>query len=305
MIATSTAAFYDTAGSGLAHLRRQAERLQEQVATGARLARPSDDPVASARLRTLSRQQAFAAVDREAADRAAARLAATAGSLGEIANTVIRARELALQAANPTASDADRRVIGAEIAALYETTLSLANGTDSTGTALFGGTASAPAYIATPTGAQYQGTGLSPHIDLGDGQSVRAGVTGPQAFDFDPAAGLGAPDLFAALRLLADGLQAGNAASADVARDSLTTLDHGLSRLTAAQTIAGARHAHVETIADVQASRADARTEEQGRVGGTDLAETIARLQQTMTVLEASQASFVRLSGLSLFDLLR
>jgi flagellar hook-associated protein 3 FlgL len=35
------------------------------------------------------------------------------------------------------------------------------------------------------------------------------------------------------------------------------------------------------------------------------MAETVSRLQQTMTVLEASQASFARLSQLSLFQFLR
>jgi flagellar hook-associated protein 3 FlgL len=37
----------------------------------------------------------------------------------------------------------------------------------------------------------------------------------------------------------------------------------------------------------------------------TDIAVTMSRLQETLTVLEASQASFVRLANLSLFSLLR
>jgi flagellar hook-associated protein 3 FlgL len=46
-------------------------------------------------------------------------------------------------------------------------------------------------------------------------------------------------------------------------------------------------------------------TEERETIGGADLATTITRLQEVMTVLEASQASFVKLSGLSLFTMLR
>lgn len=57
------------------------------------------------------------------------------------------------------------------------------------------------------------------------------------------------------------------------------------------------------TTRRVQASEQNAS--EQARIGGTDLAETVTQLQQTMTVLEASQASFAKLSALSLFDLLR
>ena len=54
-----------------------------------------------------------------------------------------------------------------------------------------------------------------------------------------------------------------------------------------------------------QNQMAELRNTEKAAVGGTDLVEAVARLQQTMTVLEASQASFARLSSLSLFDYLR
>ena len=40
-------------------------------------------------------------------------------------------------------------------------------------------------------------------------------------------------------------------------------------------------------------------------VGGADIAVTMTRLQETLTILEASQASFVRLANLSLFSMLR
>jgi len=45
--------------------------------------------------------------------------------------------------------------------------------------------------------------------------------------------------------------------------------------------------------------------EEKATVGGADIASTMVRLQQAMTVLEASQASFVQLANLSLFNILR
>ena len=39
--------------------------------------------------------------------------------------------------------------------------------------------------------------------------------------------------------------------------------------------------------------------------GGADIAVAMSRLQETLTVLEASQASFVRLANLNLFSMLR
>ena len=47
------------------------------------------------------------------------------------------------------------------------------------------------------------------------------------------------------------------------------------------------------------------RSTEEADLGGTDIASTVAQLQQTLTVLEASQASFSKLSNLSLFNNLR
>jgi len=45
--------------------------------------------------------------------------------------------------------------------------------------------------------------------------------------------------------------------------------------------------------------------DERSSVGGADLAVTMTRLQEMLTVLEASQASFVRLANLNLFSMLR
>ena len=52
-------------------------------------------------------------------------------------------------------------------------------------------------------------------------------------------------------------------------------------------------------------SRSDMRVSEKSRVGGTDTTTAITQLQEAMTVLEASQASFTKLSSLSLFDFLK
>jgi flagellar hook-associated protein 3 FlgL len=43
---------------------------------------------------------------------------------------------------------------------------------------------------------------------------------------------------------------------------------------------------------------------EEADIGSTDIAATISDLQQIMTVLEASQASFAKLASLSLFDMI-
>ena len=75
--------------------------------------------------------------------------------------------------------------------------------------------------------------------------------------------------------------------------------------MTTAQTVVGARLSWIELMDERRVSTGERVAEEQATIGGADLATTMTRLQEVMTVLEASQASFVRLANLSLFDMMR
>ena len=71
------------------------------------------------------------------------------------------------------------------------------------------------------------------------------------------------------------------------------------------QTSLGARAARVELE---QAALKQAGIDREGLRSGledTDVTQAITELQKTMTVLSATQASFTKLQGLSLFDYLR
>ena len=304
MNAVSTSAFYDRSTRSIAALRTRAEGLQGDLARGERLTRSSQDPVAAARLRALSRADTLAAVDAEAANRASADLQLADDALSGFTNAIGRVRELATQAATGTLNPGQRAAIGQELAQLNAGLLSLANARDSAGHALFGGESAGQAYTLDAAGnAAYTGAAGAGSLELGDGQSVARGVTGPEFLNF--TAGGSATDLFATIKGLADALQGGVADPAGAARTALTALDTGLATVTTAQTVVGARLTFIDLATDRASQRGEARDIEQASVGGTDIAATVTRLQQTMTVLEASQASFARLSGLSLFDLIR
>ena len=304
MNAVSTSAFYDRSTRSIAALRTRAEGLQGDLARGERLTRSSQDPVAAARLRALSRADTLAAVDAEAANRASADLQLADDALSGFTNAIGRVRELATQAATGTLNPGQRAAIGQELAQLNAGLLSLANARDSAGHALFGGESAGQAYTLDAAGnAAYTGAAGAGSLELGDGQSVARGVTGPEFLNF--TAGGSATDLFATIKGLADALQGGVADPAGSARTALTALDTGLATVTTAQTVVGARLTFIDLATDRASQRGEARDIEQAGVGGTDIAATVTRLQQTMTVLEASQASFARLSGLSLFDLIR
>lgn len=296
MVTVSTSAFYGRANQQLGSLRARAEAMQEQIGTGQRLSRSSDDPAAAARLRSLDRRERLSMVDQRNSDRATADLKLADQAVASMANIAIRAKELTLQARNTVLNATGQQAIATEITNLRQELLTLANARDAAGHALFGGEAAGDAYVESAGVVSYQGVGTAPQTDLGDGQSVQRSMTGPDILSF------GGTDLFEVLGNLAAGLQTGGATALTAAGDALGLLDAGLEKVTTAQTVIGTRQAWVETIDERRTNTSELISEERTTIGGADLASTITRLKELMTVLEASQASFVRLSGISLFN---
>lgn len=304
IISTSTSAFYDRSTMDIAELRKRAEGLQSDLSRGQRISRSSDDPVGASRLRQLQRADSLSQIDIANAGKATGDLQLTDGALGTLADYVIRLKELTTQAANGTQTAAARAGIGTEIAAIRDNIVQLANSRDSAGNALFGGQSVGDAYTLDAAGnASYVGTATAGDLPLGDGQTVTRGLTGPEVMNFSVN---GNPtNLLDALKTLSDALKAGGAGAAQAARDGLTALDQGLDAITTAQTVVGSRLSWIDLTTERRTSLSEMRASEEKDVGGTDIASTVAQLQETMTVLEASQASFTKLAGLSLFQLLR
>lgn len=300
-VTNSTLAFHARSRLQMGSLREQAETLQARLATGERLSRSSDDPVAAARLRSLQRAEQLAKVDAANARRASEDLQMTEGSLESVANDLVRVRELTVWAASETIGQSEREAIATEIDSLRLRILDAANAMDSGGGALFGGEGGTKAYEVDGTGAVvYIGSGTSSTIDLGQGQSVARGFTGPEVFAFTDN---GTPtDIFAHLAALSLAIRGGAADPAAAARDAMAGVDEALDNVTRAQTVTGSRVAWLDVVQDRQVDQSFTRTGQIAEAGGVEFASTIAELQQLLTVLEASQASFARLSALSLFD---
>ena len=306
MINLSTGAFYERSSTQIASLRSRAENLQKQIGTGERLDKSSDDPVAAARLRMLDREERISSVDERSSEAVENNLQFADQALTQVGSLINRAREIALQAASATTSDEQRLAIATELDGLRTTLLGIANGRNASGHALFGGQASGDAYHvdATTGAATYVGTASLDPVEIGEGQTIKPGNTGPEVFGFVNAAGAQS-DIFAELSALSTALRGGGESAIDAARDGLGMLDSGLDKVLTAQTVVGSRLAWVEVMGERRVDNLERIKDERSSVGGADLAVTMTRLQEMTTVLEASQASFVRLANLNLFSMLR
>jgi flagellar hook-associated protein 3 FlgL len=100
-------------------------------------------------------------------------------------------------------------------------------------------------------------------------------------------------------------MQSGSSTAQATANSSLASLSAGLDAITTGQTVVGSRLNWISMTADRSTSVGTVRTTEQQALGSTDITSTVAQLQQTMLVLQASQAGFAKLSTLNLFNVLQ
>lgn len=300
IINTSTSAFYERSVQDMTSLRKQAEALQASLGSNQKLSRSSDDPVTASRLRVLTRADKLANIDETNANRATADLTLTDSALSSFATFITRARELATQAATGTLTPTQRSTIGVELDQIYGNLVTLANARDSAGHALFGGESAGDAYQLDASGnAVYIGTASSGELPISEGQTVQRGLTGPEFLNFD--AGSGPTNLLAVVKDLARELQVG-ADPQGSANASLTALGKGLEAVTTGQTLVGSRLSWIDLTTERRTNLGELRADEQEQIGAPDIGATIAQMQQLMVVLEASQAGFTKLAGLSLFN---
>ena len=291
----STRLFYDRAATAMGTLGAKTDTLQTQIATGKRLAQASDDSVAWTRLQGLSRGTADATVSASNLDLAASVLAQADTTLDAIGSQLQRASELAIKSRSGTQDGTAKAAIAAELDEIVAQLVSLANTRDARGEPLFGGRDGGAAVIANPDGSFTFATSLASAIPTGNGQSVQPGDTAARLFAQSGG------DTLATIAGIAANLRAGT----EVDETAATALTDAGTQVTAVRTSLGARAQRVEMDSAALKQAGIDREAVRSGLEDTDITATITELQKTMTILSATQASFSKLQGLSLFDYLR
>lgn len=176
-------------------------RLQQQVASGRRVNRPSDDPAAALRIIPLTSEIQNLEQLGENVSLAREVLNTGASSLEDGSSIMQRARELTVQAANGTISERDRGSIAAEIDQLLQQMIGVANARRG-GRFLFGGTETdEPPFRIVDAGSSsrvdYTGNRQSVLIEVAPGVDTELTLAGDEVFfrrnrsttEFTPAPG--------------------------------------------------------------------------------------------------------------------
>ncbi|WBY06856.1 flagellar hook-associated protein FlgL [Sphingomonas sp. 7/4-4] len=295
----ATSQIYNRPASLMTQLSAEADRIQTQIATGKRIQTASEDPAAYLRLQGIRQQTADDGAWAANITMAQGLLAQTDTTLESVESQLQRALELATQASTGTMSDTDRKAVAEELTSIRDALFGLANTKDVRGQPMFGGATGDTAYVKAADGTiSFAGSGEPSPIPIGEGVSVQSSVTGTRAF------GNGASDMFAILGDFAAALEAGGDVKA-AGNAALDGINASLGSVSLARTSAGARAARLELDADRIVDAGEARESARKDLEDTDITTAVTELQKTLTILQATQASFTKLTSLSLFDYLR
>lgn len=157
----STANSFDATISRIVQRGADLSSLQEKLASGKRVLKASDDPVAATLAERESNRLMRNEADLRALERSRSSLDQAESAIGQMGDVLIRFKELLVQGGNPTLSASDRRSLANELRGLRDQLLNLSNTKDAEGNALLGGlgpivSSGKPFADVFPGGVQYQ-----------------------------------------------------------------------------------------------------------------------------------------------------
>ena len=135
----STRQIYTQGLEAFQQQQQKLAKLQQQISTGVRLSKPSDDPAAASKILELEQTVSLNLQYQSNINLAEQRLNQQDAVLANYDSLLIRVRELAIQANNAPVDATSRNAIAAEIDERLNELLSLANTLDGNGDYLFAG----------------------------------------------------------------------------------------------------------------------------------------------------------------------
>ena len=280
-------------------------KLMQQMATGERMLMPSDDPISAVRVLRIQREEATLTQYRTNIANVSGNLSKQEANLKAASDTMLNVRDLLLWAANGSNTSEDLAAIANEMGNLERTILSFANVRDEEGRYLFSGTLSDRPAITFDAATQSYGlTGNDQYRQaaVANGVLVEENVTAAQVF----GGGVGMlNDLNALVKMLADpALNANDPAVQASISATLNSLDKTHGDLLGAVSELGGRQ---NTLTLLSSSNEDVSLVNQkidGELSQLDYATASIDLNNYQLSLQATQKTYLKINGLSLFGML-
>lgn len=272
--------------------------MQQQVASGKRVSKPSDDPAAAAAAVAERAQVGTIEQYQRAADSVVSRLTVVDTALSDILERITAAQVAATSARGSTAGPAQREAAALELEGIRAALLDGFN-TSFRGTFVFAGARSTmPPYVVGAGGAvnPYAGSTQEVAVDIGDERAVTVGYNGDTL-----VTGSAPQDLFAQIDALAQAARDGDNVALG---EGIDALRDAFARITAAQTRVGiglnaveGEKARLEDIRIAGAARLS-------KLEDANIVEAISEMTQAETAYRTALGAIGTASKMSLLDYL-
>ncbi|HZO96371.1 MAG TPA: flagellar hook-associated protein FlgL [Gaiellaceae bacterium] len=284
-----------TSRTVLADVERVYGRLaasQEELSSGKRIEKPSDDPFGTSR--ALLYRSALAANDQFQANagEAGAWLETTDAALSSLSDDLRRVRELVVQGANGSLSQTDRDAIAAELDQLAESVKSAANARYA-GSYVLAGTKTDTAPFAVGGSDAYAGDGGAIAREIGDGVTLTVNVTGDTVVS----------PILAAIRQAATDLRTGGTPG-NLGTVDLRAIDAAADTLAETQATVGAREARVASATARLQQLREAQARQLSETEDADVAQAMVEFSQQSAVYQAALRAGASLIQPTLMDFL-
>lgn len=304
----STTAFFSQNTARLLNIQADLAKKQDQVATGVKVATPSEGPLefnagqraqnSLMRIEQYERNITFA---KNALSEQETAFASSSDLMQGISEKLVQAR-------SSFVSQTDRNIIAEDLQSKLDTLMSLANQKDTSGGYMFSGTRSDTVpFQADPSTGEivYKGT---PSPDSGitfqvaDGQKLDLSINGQDAYVDNTGTG---KSYFQLLKDAIATLRDPSVTSTTSAlKDTTDALNRVFDNLQVSRGRVGNKQDTMDSLVSGFQTIKTSLQEVIKNETSTDLTQTISDIAQQSTILQASQKSFGQVSKLSLFDYL-
>lgn len=272
------------------------DRLQDQLSSGRKISRPSDDPVVASRAMyyrsSLTENEQF----QQNVNEAQGWMEISDKSLGEATDIFRRVRELVIESNDAALDRTALEAIGAEVAQIRDHLGNIANQTIG-GKYIFAGTDTLHPPFNAATGTFDSTNGTDIRLEMGQAIYLPINVNGQEVFNYPSSAN----NIFDLL----DRISSQTLNGQPVAQTDLGTLDKQIDNVLSVRATLGARMNRMDLIGQRLSDQELDITKLKSENEDADAAEVITKLKTQETVYQAALGAGARILQPSLMDYLR
>ncbi|AYH43086.1 flagellar hook-associated protein FlgL [Azoarcus sp. DN11] len=282
---------------------------QQQLSSGRRILTPSDDPIGASRALEVTQSKSVNTQFQTNQGYAKDALAGLESNLGSITDILTYVRTRAVEAGNGAFSASEHQSIATDLEAQFNALLGIANSKDAAGDFQFAGYQSAqPAFSggaavpsAGPATVTYAGDGGERSMQVGSTRVMPVAEPGSKVFMADAT---GKSQMFGAISDFITALRDPASNVSTAVSKAIGDMDAALENVNTIRASVGSRMTELDSLGDLSAVQDQQYAGTLSRLQDLDYNEAITRFTQQQTVLQAAQQSYLRVTGLSLFNLL-